>query len=195
MTISVFGFGWTFSFWFWTYLAVVTVRNATEWLQWRRHVPDPDQPRRGKVSIWVFNLVYALSSTATGAWILLHGAEPSLFVVGALLFLGANRLRMRILRGALAGRWSPWTTPRTGASLQTQGIYAHVRHPVYLIGLLESLGLSLICPNPVSWSCLVLDTAATLSRIPQEERELEARHGDAYRSYRKRTARFFPGVW
>ena len=46
----------------------------------------------------------------------------------------------------LAGRWSPWTTPRSGASLQTEGLYAHVRHPVYLTGFVESLGLALTCP-------------------------------------------------
>jgi len=195
MTISVFGLTWTFSAWFWAYLAVVTVRNVAEWWEWRRHVPDPEQPRRGTASVWVFNLAYAFSSTATGAWILLRGVEPAWFVAGTIFFLGANRVRRRILHGGLAGRWSQWTTPRTRATLQTEGIYAHIRHPVYLTGFVESLGLALICPNPVSWACLALDIAAVLSRVPEEERELEARHGDAYRAYRKRTARFFPGVW
>ncbi|MEN9355413.1 MAG: hypothetical protein RL318_2738 [Fibrobacterota bacterium] len=195
MTISVLGLDWTLTAWFWIFLTAVTVRNVSEWREWRRHVPDSDQPRQGGVSIWVFNVAYVLSSMATGAWLLLRGGELPWFAAGCVLFLGANRLRMRLLHGPLAGRWSPWTTPRTGAMLQTEGIYARIRHPVYLVGFFESLGLSLICPNPVSWACLVLDTVATLSRIPQEERALEARHGDAYRAYRKRTARFIPGVW
>jgi len=74
--------------------------------------------------------------------------------------------------------------------LITSGIRAHVRHPVYLAHLVEMSAWSVGTGLAV---CYVLTAFAIVSgilMIHAEDRELEARFGDAYREYR----RAVPGI-
>lgn len=77
-------------------------------------------------------------------------------------------------------------TPQARA-LVTNGIYAKVRHPVYVFSLLGIAGLILYLQAP--WFLLLLVPVAVMQvlRARAEERVLEQRFGDQYRAYRRST--------
>jgi protein-S-isoprenylcysteine O-methyltransferase Ste14 len=78
-------------------------------------------------------------------------------------------------------------------TLITKGIYAHVRHPLYLSLLIWGLSTPLLLQNYiVGLFPLVCIIAFILVRVPMEERMLLEEFGDEYRSYQGRTGRLFP---
>jgi protein-S-isoprenylcysteine O-methyltransferase Ste14 len=83
---------------------------------------------------------------------------------------------------------------RAGGLAQT-GPYAVVRHPVYASIYVLSVGLGLIF---FAWTWfLVLAAFLPLWWLEcrREERELVARYGQAYETYRESTEVLIPGVW
>jgi protein-S-isoprenylcysteine O-methyltransferase Ste14 len=81
---------------------------------------------------------------------------------------------------------------RKSHSLVTHGPYRWVRHPLYSVGLLLFLGLSLLAAN---WfiALVVLGGAPILAlRTRIEEARLIERFGDEYREYMKTTGRYLP---
>lgn len=103
----------------------------------------------------------------------LAGVGLLLFLIGAIQVYGAKLLR----RGAVAG-----------------GLYRVVRHPQYLALALLGFGVILIWPRfLVLLSYLaMLFLYYVLARW--EERQCEAKFGDAYRAYRQRTGMIFPRI-
>jgi protein-S-isoprenylcysteine O-methyltransferase Ste14 len=77
--------------------------------------------------------------------------------------------------------------------LVTEGPYRLVRHPLYAVGILLLLSLSLVAAN---WFIGGLTLAAvplfSLVIIPREEENLIAKFGDDYKRYRQRTGRLLP---
>lgn len=74
----------------------------------------------------------------------------------------------------------------------TDGAFRHVRHPLYLGSVIGYIGLAL---STASLAALALAAGifAFYDHIASyEERWLEARHGEAYRTYRSRTGRWWP---
>lgn len=63
------------------------------------------------------------------------------------------------------------------------GIYAIVRHPQYLAGILLSLALALIAPHWLVIGLGVIATAIYVLNAFQEERNSIEKFGDAYREY------------
>jgi protein-S-isoprenylcysteine O-methyltransferase Ste14 len=90
-------------------------------------------------------------------------------------------------------RW--WSPPKEGMKLETSGIYAIVRHPIYLCEVLWPLGLAImfrsvygLALTPVWWSAFLIHALS-------EEADLERALGAEYREYRKRVrGRIFPGL-
>lgn len=79
--------------------------------------------------------------------------------------------------------------------LVTQGLFAHVRNPIFSGMLLAVAGLALLVP-----SALAIGAAATavvgleLQVRRVEEPYLQAAHGEVHRRWASRTGRFVPGV-
>jgi protein-S-isoprenylcysteine O-methyltransferase Ste14 len=112
-----------------------------------------------------------------------------------------------------AGSWTPWqivgvavTVPafvlfvlariqlgrafsvRAKAStLVTEGIYARVRHPIYVFGGLIVAGVVIFADRPWWLLIFVVLIPLQLFRVRKEEKVLEAKFGDAYREYRRKT--------
>lgn len=82
----------------------------------------------------------------------------------------------------------------TPAGLVTDGIYATMRHPQYTGIGITILGALIQWPTLLTllMAPVLLATYGRLARL--EERELEARFGDAYRAYRARVPRFLPAL-
>ncbi len=105
-------------------------------------------------------------------------------VAGGLIVLAASA---RSLGSALTAT----PEPRANARLQTDGLYAHVRHPIYSGVLLVVVGL---VARSGSWIVLAVGVATCgffTVKAAWEERRLAVRYAD-YRDYAARTGRFVP---
>ena len=73
-------------------------------------------------------------------------------------------------------------------SLVTTGLYARIRNPIYVFGGLMSVGIFIFAHRP--WSLCrsgTLRSRCKCSAYAKEEQVLEAKFGDAYRDYKRRT--------
>ena len=96
----------------------------------------------------------------------------------------------------LGTNWSITLEVREKHQLVTQGIYRHVRHPMYLALLLYSVGQALVLPNWVVGPSYGVVMALMFGlRVGPEERMMLEEFGKDYEAYMARTKRLVPGVW
>jgi len=76
--------------------------------------------------------------------------------------------------------------------LVTDGIRAHVRHPVYLAHLFEMFAWSVGTGLLVCWGLTAFAIVTGAVMIRMEDAELEKRFGDSYRAYRRAVPAVFP---
>ena len=78
------------------------------------------------------------------------------------------------------------------AELVTDGIYARVRHPLYLATVLVFAAMALIYPFPVVIIFALSMIAYTMIGAFFEERKLIIHYGDEYLAYKKQAGFIFP---
>jgi len=79
--------------------------------------------------------------------------------------------------------------------LVTDGIYAHVRNPMYLGNLLIAAGLSLMYGSPWVYAGLFpLFLLIYISIVAEEERFLATKFGDEFTAYCRSVPRFWPDL-
>ena len=97
---------------------------------------------------------------------------------------------------ALGTNWSATLKLQEEHKLITQGIYRHVRHPMYSALLLYSVGQALVIPNLLAGpSCGVAIAILFGFRVGVEERLMLEHFGKDYERYMARTKRLIPGIW
>jgi protein-S-isoprenylcysteine O-methyltransferase Ste14 len=85
---------------------------------------------------------------------------------------------------------------RESHRLITEGIYRHVRHPMYTALFLYSIGQALVIPNWFAGPSNLLAFVILFAfRIGAEERMMLDAFGDEYAAYMSKTKRLIPGVW
>lgn len=77
-------------------------------------------------------------------------------------------------------------------TLVTRGPYNWVRHPLYSVGFLFFVGLSLLTANWFIFITMLITFGILLVRTPIEEEKLIERFGDEYLQYLQKTGRFWP---
>jgi protein-S-isoprenylcysteine O-methyltransferase Ste14 len=93
----------------------------------------------------------------------------------------------------LRGNWSPWLETREEQGLITQGVFAHVRHPMYGAHVLWGLAQPLLIGNWIAGFAMLATVLPVVAyRVPREERMLTQHFGDAYRAYAARTGAIVP---
>lgn len=96
----------------------------------------------------------------------------------------------------LGKNWSVTLEVREGHQLVTQGVYAHVRHPMYASFLLWGVTQALLIPN---WIAGFAGLAAVLAlyavRQSREEAMMRDTFGTEYDAYSARTKRLIPGIF
>ena len=94
---------------------------------------------------------------------------------------------------ALGGSWTSRVELHHGHALVTQGIYRHVRHPIYGKLLLWGVAQILLLQNWIAGPTgLVFALAFYLARVRREEAMMLDQFGDSYRAYMERTGRLLP---
>lgn len=79
--------------------------------------------------------------------------------------------------------------------LATDGIRAHIRHPVYLAHLCEMLAWSIGTGLAVCWALTAFAIATGAVMIRMEDAELEKRFGDDFSRYRRSVPAILPRVF
>lgn len=96
----------------------------------------------------------------------------------------------------LGKNWSVTLEVREGHQLVTQGVYAHVRHPMYASFLLWGITQALLIPNWIAGPAgLVAVLALYAVRQSREEAMMRETFGADYDAYCVRTKRLVPGVF
>lgn len=117
---------------------------------------------------------------------------PLVSLLGGALFVVAIWLLHRS-HADLGHLWSPTVTPEAKQPLVTDGVYRHMRHPMYTAHVLWGVAQTLLLPNWIAGALAPLFILALLVlRIPREERELMAEFGDVYQRYMDKTGALMP---
>ena len=96
----------------------------------------------------------------------------------------------------LGANWSITLEIRESHSFISDGLYRHVRHPMYSALLIYGLGQLLVVPNwIVGPSYLIAMVLLVALRLGPEETLMRDRFGDEYIDYASRTRRLVPGIW
>ena len=115
---------------------------------------------------------------------------------GGILCLALGHWIFHRSHADLGTNWSVTLETRENHQLVTEGIYRHVRHPMYLAFLLYSLGQVLVIPNWVVGPFFGAVYGLLIAlRVGPEERMLLDEFDKDYEAYMTRTKRLVPGVW
>jgi protein-S-isoprenylcysteine O-methyltransferase Ste14 len=104
-----------------------------------------------------------------------------------------------MLAGTALAFWSAWYLGTSfsllpqARRLVTTGPYRFVRHPIYLGGLLITLGEIWLRWSPMVLALNLVFVAAQVVRLRYEE-EILARAFPEYRAYQARTSALIPGI-
>lgn len=73
------------------------------------------------------------------------------------------------------------------STLVTTGIYSRIRNPIYVFGTLVSSGIFIFVHRPWLLLIWVVLIPIQVLRVRKEEQVLEAKFGDEYREYKRKT--------
>lgn len=124
-----------------------------------------------------------------------YAFRPALAWLG-LVFAIASLVMFRLTHRALGRNWSISLELRQNHRLITEGVYRHMRHPMYTAFWLWAVAQALLLPNWFAGLAGIVGFGALFfGRIAREERMMMESFGDEYRAYMQRTYRVIPGVY
>jgi len=116
-------------------------------------------------------------------------------LVGAAGVVAFLRLLWRS-HGDLGRNFSGTLQIREDQSLVTQGVYEHIRHPMYAAYWLWGIAQALLLQNWIAGLALLASFLAVyLYRVPREEQMMLEHFGEEYRLYMTRTGRVIPRLF
>jgi len=118
-------------------------------------------------------------------WVVIAAGAVLLALGAAVVFRGMSDLGSNL---------TALPAPVNGARLVETGIYRRVRHPIYAGVILMGIGWALFAGSLLSLIIGMLLAAWFDLKSRREEVWLMAHH-PGYREYRRRTARFVPGIY
>jgi protein-S-isoprenylcysteine O-methyltransferase Ste14 len=122
------------------------------------------------------------------------------FVGLALIIIGGYlRMKARLQLRKKAGFDDLVSTSRLqiveGQQLVKDGLYEHVRHPLYLGEALRNFGIVSIFSSGYGILLVMIGTILLLYRIKTEEEMLVEAFGSDYEDYKRRTKRLIPYIY
>jgi protein-S-isoprenylcysteine O-methyltransferase Ste14 len=88
--------------------------------------------------------------------------------------------------------WRMAVTDEANHTLITDGMFRHIRHPIYAFSILLMLCTIVIVPTWPMLAFGVVHVGLMLLKARNEERHLLAKHGESYARYLEATGRFVP---
>jgi protein-S-isoprenylcysteine O-methyltransferase Ste14 len=137
------------------------------------------------IPLWVVGLGFAVRSVSPPVF----DATGAMEALGWVLMVFGAAVQLL----ALAGLRLKAARPSVGDELVDRGVYAYVRHPIYLGLLLEFAALVLLKPRQTVVMAVVLGCGWVLVQAWLEEVDLVQRM-PAYREYMRRVPRFLPSL-
>lgn len=120
--------------------------------------------------------------------------HPLALALGIVVAIAAL-VMFRLTHKALGVMWSVSLQLKQEHRLVTNGVYRHLRHPMYTAFWLMALAQALLVPNWVAGLAgLVGFGTLYVLRVGEEERMMEEAFGEEYRAYSARTKRIIPFV-
>jgi protein-S-isoprenylcysteine O-methyltransferase Ste14 len=113
--------------------------------------------------------------------------------IGVVLVL-ANVLLLGWIHQVLDRQYSPCLQIKESHNLITEGPYSKVRHPMYTVLSMFSLGVALVTANFLIIGFALLIFPPFFFVAKKEEKMLLETFGDEYSEYMERTGRFFPRI-
>lgn len=121
--------------------------------------------------------------------------RPAQAWLGVVVALAAL-VMFRLTHKALGRNWSVSLDVRERHTLVTDGVYRHVRHPMYTAFWLLAVAQALLLPNWITGPAgLVGFGTLFFLRVGREEQMMLDAFGDDYRAYMARSARVIPWVY
>jgi protein-S-isoprenylcysteine O-methyltransferase Ste14 len=111
--------------------------------------------------------------------------------LGLLFFSLGIAVRIAALK-SLGEHFSAYVTLQPNHRLVHDGIYAHIRHPLYLSLLLIPTGIALVFASWLAFPILILAAVFVFDRIGKEERLLAGHFGAEFDDYRTRSSMLIP---
>jgi protein-S-isoprenylcysteine O-methyltransferase Ste14 len=118
-------------------------------------------------------------------WIFRSAAAPLGLATWIGLVLGLIGLAGVILARYTLGR--SFSIAPKATALVTGGLYSRIRNPIYLSGMVFILGVVFMLGRIELLAVFLVLIPIQIIRARREAAALEARFGDAYREYRRRT--------
>jgi protein-S-isoprenylcysteine O-methyltransferase Ste14 len=135
---------------------------------------------------WVAGQAVLVVGVALSALVGL-GPTTASYAAGGVLIAAGVVLLVESAR-ALGRSLTPFPSPVPGGTLRTDGVYALVRHPMYLGGVLLAAGWSVLFESVVGGLLTLALTAFFALKARHEETRLEEAY-PGYAAYRRRTRR------
>ncbi|MDX2395247.1 MULTISPECIES: methyltransferase family protein [unclassified Streptomyces] len=130
----------------------------------------------------------------TGLPALVGIEEPAVHWTGLLVTLAGMALTLASQTN-MGASWRVGVDAGERTALVTDGLFAHVRNPVFTAMVSTAAGLALMVPNWIALLALAALVAAVQLQVRVvEEPYLSTVHADAYNAYTARTGRFLPGI-
>lgn len=176
-------------------LAVWAVGNAVITLT-RPRLARAEKTERDPLPVMLALFVLPFAAAPLSAWgaragIALLPLPPVVHEVAIGLVAAGLALRAAAM-AQLGVRFSPQVALQSGHELETGGVYSRVRHPGYLGALVSSLGAALTFESAFGLIPIALLIPALAARVAREDRLLETRFGNSFRSWRLRTGGLLP---
>jgi len=96
---------------------------------------------------------------------------------------------------ALGRLYSPEVTLQKGHYLVTYGPYHYIRHPRYLGGMVQGIGLSLLFRSWIGIALTTVFIGIVLFRIKDEEALMGSAFGQEWETYCQKSWRLIPGIF
>lgn len=120
-------------------------------------------------------------------------------VTGVLLVVFGGYLRITSRRALMRAGFGLLNSSRLqiveGHRLVTDGVYAYIRHPLYLGEISRNLGFTLILSSLYGFALVLVGGLFLPFRIEIEERMLLEEFGREYEEYRRRTKKLIPYIY
>ena len=95
----------------------------------------------------------------------------------------------------LGEQWTPTLAIRSDHKLQTNGVFAYIRHPMYAAHIHWGTAQILMLHNwIVGYSFIIVVVLQYIYRVGKEERMMLDEFGEEYRMYMATTGRIFPKI-